>query len=172
MTVMWDEARGSTATVNQARVNHVARCRSRDKATFLDVVQVQEMEIQEVLDGDVSRLTAVSYPSRQVIHGHFPFWYEASISSVKAEGLFMQNENLKHGEQTAWTLETFHKDKIVDHLVHRATEVAKRINGVGVFCNNRLGDRYGLEVDESSGAVTPLASYYPKKWYNQDGWFF
>ena len=169
---MWDEARGSTATVNQVRAHHVARCRSRDKATFLDVVQIQEMEIEERQDGDISRLRAVSNPGRQVINGYFPCWYEASVSSVKAEELFMQNEDLKYGEKTAWTLETFQQNKIIDRLVDRATEMVKKINGVGVLCNNGIGDQYGLQVDESSGAVTPLTSYTSKKWYDREAWYF
>lgn len=154
--LVWSEGQGSIAAVDEVRVHHSARFQSQDKATFLDVVQVQRPVIEaepqppQLAGSGVRQFRAHSRPLEKPGGGQAPVWYEASLSSARAEALLAQNEALRPGEKAAWTLSTFRQDGVLAALTARAVETVGRIDGVGVHCNNGFAARFGGAASSAS----------------------
>lgn len=74
--------------------------------------------------------------SERPAKGVFTSWFEASISSVKAEELFVQNEELTLGEEAEWTAEQLKQDGVFRSLWGPALQMLKEMDSVGHHNSN------------------------------------
>lgn len=132
--------------VTNARVRQVCRFQSRDEKAYLDVTRI--LPLEKVSQDDVyCKMKNIKADQKA---GVFSQWYEVSISSVRLEEILKQNENLVPGDHANWTVDQLQEEGIFTDLYNQAVEVVKRINGVGVDCDNGIEERQRLEREEIS----------------------
>lgn len=66
-------------------------------------------------------------------------WFEASISSTKAEQYFEQNKALEIGEETTWRKQDFQNHDVLAALYRPACAMIRQMDGVGYFNDNPFG---------------------------------
>lgn len=74
-----------------------------------------------------------SFPARECAEaGRASLWFEASLSSAKAEALFKTNESLGLGEEAAWTVESMEEAGCFKALWEPALAMVKQMDHIGV----------------------------------------
>ncbi|KAF3764917.1 hypothetical protein M406DRAFT_331234 [Cryphonectria parasitica EP155] len=138
-------AQHAPIVINKARVRQVCRLQHQDGKTFLDVTR---MLPTKPIDrrGNYCTVTCLtgndSLTEDQPKTGLILQWYEASIFSVGLEEALKENENMVPGDEAQWTVDQLEKDGVFADLYHRTADMVKRINGVGVECDNGIEARF------------------------------
>lgn len=123
-------------TIDEVRIRQVKRLQTLNKKTFLDITRVFSTEVK---DFPGTKYRAVrSIPADDRRRGVFKGWYEASISSARMEELLQQNETLVPGDEVEWTLEQLEQEGILEDIYQPACQIVKRMDGVGVKCDNGI----------------------------------
>jgi len=126
------------------RVRHIARYTSKDGRSLLDLTYLRDMDVQFPEGGehdDSSRLEA--FPMTEAVaRGVFSSWYEASVSSVKAEEIFVENEGIATGDESQWDIGTLSAAGVLEALYTPALEMVRQMDGVGATVDNGQGGRY------------------------------
>jgi hypothetical protein len=65
-------------------------------------------------------------------------WYEAKITTNKADELLKENIDLEFGEEVSWTPKMLISTNIIEELVLPACEMIKQMDGVGFHNNNNI----------------------------------
>lgn len=74
-----------------------------------------------------------SFPARECAEaGRASLWFEASLSSAKAEAFFEANESLGIGEEAAWTVESMEEAGCFKALWEPALAMVKQMDHIGV----------------------------------------
>ncbi|KAI0852774.1 hypothetical protein F5Y00DRAFT_272423 [Daldinia vernicosa] len=68
--------------------------------------------------------------------GQLPTWYEASLQSKEINKALKQNRDLEIGEEVSWTPQQLRQEGAFDEIIKSATEMVKKIDGVGYWGNN------------------------------------
>lgn len=72
--------------------------------------------------------------------GTTPVWYEAYLTSSKANEAFRENLHLEFGDETDWSPDTLKKCGAFDDLLKAATGMVKKMDGVGYHDDNKQDD--------------------------------
>lgn len=156
--------------VYRLNVRHIARLRSQDEKSHLDVTNVQAMTMCEEREEAPSSLLVrieARPDSTNAPGGRVASWYEASVSSARADDLFRQNETLRVGDEPDWTVERLQEAGVFRDLYGPAAAMVKRMDGVGVLGDNGQGERLsrapgtrGAAADALKGAESPRRSFW------------
>ncbi|KAH6660264.1 hypothetical protein BKA67DRAFT_547462 [Truncatella angustata] len=77
--------------------------------------------------------------------GDFPAWFEAYITSNKADEALAQNTGLSFAEEADWTPESFKESGAIDDLLRSAANTVKGMDGIGFWVNNQQDNmRFGV----------------------------
>ncbi|KAI0007063.1 hypothetical protein F4779DRAFT_619945 [Xylariaceae sp. FL0662B] len=102
------------------------------------------LEVSEVHDMCPTDLTSTEdkliitfgrYPGNPKL-GQLPVWYEASIQSHMVKTALLQNRDLEFGDEVGWSAEELQKAGAFDAIVQTATDVIKKMDGVGYWGDN------------------------------------
>ncbi|KAF5006544.1 hypothetical protein FDECE_7086 [Fusarium decemcellulare] len=73
-------------------------------------------------------------------------WFEASISSTRAEELMKENMSLKFGDSTKWTPEKLKEEGVMKALCEPALRMVRQMDRVGATNQNGQGPRTGQRI--------------------------
>ncbi|ROW11564.1 hypothetical protein VMCG_01472 [Cytospora schulzeri] len=125
-----------SVTIDEVRVRQVRRFQTRDKKTFLDISRTIPTEVKDFPGTKYRAVRSLQADDRK--KGVFNGWYEASVSSARMEGLLQQNEALVPGDEVEWTLEQLEKEGVFEDMYRPACQIVRRMDGVGVKCDNGM----------------------------------
>lgn len=125
--------------IDDVRVRQVCKFQSQNKKTILEISRIFATETKNFPD---TKYRAVrSFPDDDRKKGVFKGWYEVSVSSTRMEELLQQNETLAPGEEAEWTMEQLEQERVFEDIYRPACQIVKRMDGVGVECNNGTPNR-------------------------------
>ena len=99
------------------------------------VLQLTECEDLVIQKSSPRQYRAFAWAAGQMVADENRLWWEASIASVKAQEIFMENTKLEVGERANWTSQTFVEGGILRDLYYLARDVVTKIDNVG--CDTR-----------------------------------
>ena len=135
------------------RVRHVARYTSQDGQSFLDLTFVRDMS-PTCPDG--VQLKA-SLAAESIKYGVFTSWYEASISSARAEELFKENETMTTGDESSWDTNTLTAAGVLDAVSGAALGMVRAMDGVGAKVDNGQSCKFRAPPSNMREAEAELA---------------
>lgn len=140
-------------TVEQIRVRQVARFQQcAQQKIFMDISRILPTSTMH-RNGEYARVSTI--PKGFIASpGVVSQWIEASLSSARLEDALKRNEQLIPGEEADWTVDQLSEDFQV--LYESAADLVKRINGVGVNCDNGV-----LKSGIKTGTAKPKTDF---KW--------
>ncbi|KAH6670732.1 hypothetical protein B0J14DRAFT_102216 [Halenospora varia] len=146
--------------LNDVRVHQIGNYRSRDSESMLKVSKVQNLVVRRKKTADELSKVYVCFPFVTTakpceIHGQMSSWYEVSISSVKADELFKQNEILELGDEAGWSPESISKLNAAQALYLPACEMLKQMDGIGYHSDN------GLNLEKAVDALKEAEQEQP-----------
>lgn len=145
--------------VTSIRIRRKARYMSLDRATVLNITEVNDLFI----NGQNIDASSGASTSHALYHGFTndynrifpgPQWFEVGIMSVEAIESFKLNLKLEIGEEADWTLDSMTSKDVPSAIYKRACEMVKNMDGVG-FWNQKLS---GMEFDLPRTPETPMAA--------------
>ena len=136
-------SRFHTAVV-AARVRNVARYTSEDSQSFLDLTHVRDMKLSSPNGGLVDGTSPLeaSTAAEAIESGIFSGWYEASVSSVRAKGIFEENESMTTGDEASWDIESLLTAGVLEAIHGPALEMVRMMDGVGAKVDNGQGCKF------------------------------
>lgn len=123
-------------TIDEVRIRQVRRFQTQNKKTFLDVSRIFPTIVKNFSGTKYRAVRSLLEDDRT--KGVFNGWYEASVSSARMEELLQQNEALAPGDEVEWTLEQLEKEAVFEDTYQPACHIVKRMDGVGVKCDNGM----------------------------------
>jgi len=131
-----------TAVVG-VRVRHIARYTTRNGQSILDLTGVRAMDVSfPDGGGDDNNSRLEASPATEAIEkGIFSCWYEASVSSAKAEAIFAENETLAIGDESRWDVGTLTVAGVLEAVYKPALEMIRQMDGVGAKVDNGQGSK-------------------------------
>lgn len=135
---------GSPIIIQDIRTRQVCRFQHQNKKTYLDIERILPTKIIPSRDPKYRKvrgiLTKSSVNSPRAgdnpATGEFAQWFEASVSSVRLEELLQQNQMLVPGDEVDWTVQQIEQENLLTDLYQQAAEVVKKMDGIGVECDN------------------------------------
>lgn len=122
-------------TVRDVRMRQVCRLQHQNQKTYLNVTQIcPTLKIEE--ESTAAYWTVRRLTSDNLETGIFSQWFEASVSSARLEELLEQNKSLIPGDEAEWTVEQLLQENLLAELYQQTAEIVKKINGIGVICDN------------------------------------
>jgi hypothetical protein len=118
------------------KIRQVATLASQDDTSHLHVTKIQIMVQRVEKQSNHVWYFAADVESGQASNGHYKSWYEASITSTKADEAFKQNTCLEFGDEAAWTPDYLKDCGALDDLFRAATDTVRLMDGVGYWCSN------------------------------------
>lgn len=98
--------------------------------------------------------------------GRFPAWFEAHITSDRANNALEENSSLGFAEEAAWTPEDLQDSGAIDDLLQSAANTVKRMDGVGFWVNNLQDNmRFGQPPHTMADAQEQANAYGPAQRY-------
>ena len=85
-----------------------------------------------------------SVPVALLSHGQIGQWYEASISSIKAEEVLQENVGLELGEQTSWSTDELKRLGAFKAVCEPAIRMVRQMDKVG----NTNENGHGTQTDQ------------------------
>ncbi|PVH87522.1 hypothetical protein DL98DRAFT_649164 [Cadophora sp. DSE1049] len=118
--------------IQDVTVRRVYEYKSTDQDSTLKVSELQSLDI----DGGPAEKSFWVYEALPSNPDQPPIdklttWYEASVTSVKLDGVLKQNENLDLGDETPWTLEDTANMEVSKAIYSPALEMLKQMDRVG-----------------------------------------
>lgn len=65
-------------------------------------------------------------------------WYEASVSSGRAQQLFAENVDLEFGDRTCWDCEQLDREGVFEDICRPALGMITRMDAIGLLNDNGL----------------------------------
>lgn len=135
---------GKAIIIQDVRARQVCRFQHQNKKTYLDISRILPTKVISSRDSKYRKVrgvltqSSVDDPSAgdSPMTGEFAQWYEASLSSVRLEELLQQNQALVPGDEADWSVEQIEQEQLLTDIYQQAAEVVKKMNGIGVECNN------------------------------------
>lgn len=127
-------------SVDQVRVRHVARYRDgKHGNTLLNITmwQATNMDLEAGDDGNRStRHIRVEPSENKDTKGLANVWYEASISSVRLEKVFLENAGMEFGEEVKWAEAQLKEEGVFKSLYRPAICMVEAMDQIGSGNNN------------------------------------
>lgn len=153
--------------IRNVRYRQIATYKSPDNSLHLNMTHVHCMAKKTTKKSakvwHLSALAAIGNAQA----GYFPSWFEANITSRKAEQILKENQGLGFAEEATWTPEVLQESGAIDDLIVSAAQTVKHMDGVGFWVNNQQDDmRYGMpphtraDVEEQAEARGPPRRYW------------
>ncbi|MCJ1378368.1 hypothetical protein MMC17_001466 [Xylographa soralifera] len=95
---------------------------------FLRLTEVQELIVQQ---HSPQQFRAYAAPEDQMIDDDNRLWWEASISSMVADNILLENRQLELGEIAQWSSDDIIGMAIIEDMFQLAEQVVTRIDSVG-----------------------------------------
>jgi hypothetical protein len=139
----------SKLVIDSILVHHVVKHKSTDKdaTSILRISEVRALDVDSIcpfLGSTFQIYKAESPPGNQNEPENLNIWYEASVSSAKAEELLKQNTTLELGDEAEWTPEKLEELDAASAMYIPACEMVKQMDGVGLHNDN------GIDLQEAS----------------------
>lgn len=134
-------------TIDEVRIRQVRRFRTQNERTLLDISRVFLTEVQNFPGTRSRAVRSIQDDDRK--KGVFKGWYEATVSSARMEELLQQNASLEPGDEVEWTLEQLEREGVFEDIYQLACQIAKRMDGVGVKCDNGMARMGALKAPRS-----------------------
>lgn len=130
----------SPIIVHDVRMRQVCRLQHQNQKTYLDVTKISPTrKIEE--ESTATYWTVQKLLSDNLETGVFSQWFEVTVSSVRLEELLEQNKRLIPGDEAEWTVEQLQQENLLTEIYQQTAEVVKKMNGVGVICDNAYKKR-------------------------------
>ena len=119
-------------------IRHVAKYKGGD--SFLKVRMMQDMTLNAHFIANEAadvRVVDAEPDKHDKARGIPDKWYEASISSVRAEELLEENALMEWGNEVKWTVEDAKEEGVFAALYKPALAMVSQMDLVGCFNDNR-----------------------------------
>ena len=135
-------------SVERVRVRHVARYRDSPHggSTFLNITMWRDTHMDLEAGCDVvtnrnrsTRHVRVEPSKNDESKGIANVWYEASISSIRAENVLRENSEIEFGEEVQWTTSKLREEGVFKSLYRPAIAMVEAMDDIGC-CNDNGGD--------------------------------
>lgn len=134
----------SPIVIEDVRARQVCRFLHQNKKTYLDITRILPTRLVTSQDPKYRKVRGVLAKSSvdnpctgdNPLTGEFAQWFEASVSSVRLEQLLKQNQDMIPGEEADWSVEQIEQEKLLADIYQQAAETVKKMDGVGVECDN------------------------------------
>ncbi|POR39804.1 Uncharacterized protein TPAR_00024 [Tolypocladium paradoxum] len=147
------------ATVDSVKIRHVAQYRHQETGgSMLSLTMVKRL----VPAGKQAKRMKWSV-TRQHTKGAPYLFYEASVSSVRAEELFAENRDMRLGEETTWDCDKLEREGVFEDLCRRAFGMVTQMNHIGLLNDNGLGMK-GMDAFNDSLAEAKERGRNDKFW--------
>ncbi|KAG4294246.1 hypothetical protein FPRO06_00831 [Fusarium proliferatum] len=134
----------SNLGVDRVRICHEARYRDGKKGpSCLKVTMIRRVEKRPGIPKGTYR--GQSVPVTPPGNGRPGQWFEASISSVRAEEIFQENMGLEFGDKTHWTPDILHQQGVFRAISEPALQMVRKMDHVGDSNSNGQGPRTGQQ---------------------------
>ncbi|RFN53040.1 hypothetical protein FIE12Z_2623 [Fusarium flagelliforme] len=104
---------------------------------------VSQRDMTQVTE-DFEKFAASLVCSMDIDHGQIGQWYEASISSIKAEDVLQENVGLELGEQTSWSTDELKRHGAFKAVCEPAIRMVRQMDKVG----NSNENGHGTQTDQ------------------------
>ncbi|OTA59282.1 hypothetical protein K449DRAFT_466981 [Hypoxylon sp. EC38] len=122
-------------------------------SNILEICEVHDMAPLELVETkDQVTVPFKQHPGFQQL-GQLPTWYEVSIQSELVNEAVQQNRNLELGEEVDWSPEQLWDAGAFDGLIQSATDMIKKMDGVGYW-----GDNYQDAMIHGVPPTSPIPS--------------
>lgn len=143
--------------IRDVRVITKWRYLSPDSRSALDVSEVEQLEVEPVGGGafhtgggnqsaQSARSWTLETAKMKKDEGEFPRWYEASITSTRAEALFLQNKPLRLGQKAKWDANTLLEQHIFEDIFGPALQMLKTMDHVGGNDNSNIMKKVKMNI--------------------------
>lgn len=156
----------SRLVIDSILVHHTTKYKSagREENSTLNISQIKGLDVDSrypFAGAKFQIYRASSPPNDQKEPEHLDSWYEASISSIKADELLKQNNTLELGDEATWTAETLENMGAAKSIYLPACEMIKQMNGIGYHNDN------GIDPQQLQGLMKKNQTPSPKefKWW-------
>ncbi|KAF5698306.1 hypothetical protein FGLOB1_12163 [Fusarium globosum] len=134
----------SNLGVDRVRICHEAWYRDGKKGpSCLKVTMIRRVEKLPGIPKGTYR--GQSVPVTPPGNGRPGQWFEASISSVRAEEIFQENMGLEFGGKTHWTPDILHQQGVFRAISEPALQMVRKMDHVGDSNSNGQGPRTGQQ---------------------------
>ncbi|KAI1379601.1 hypothetical protein F4677DRAFT_442576 [Hypoxylon crocopeplum] len=129
--------------------------------TRLEITEVHDMKPTVNETEDWKAITFKQRRENQQL-GQLATWYEASLQSCIVNEALKQNEELEFAEEVQWSPNQLREAGAFNDLIRSATEMVKRIDGVGYWGDNFQDTMiHGRPPSGSSAAAAPRRFFFP-----------
>ncbi|PFH56859.1 hypothetical protein XA68_15854 [Ophiocordyceps unilateralis] len=143
-----DDAKLS-ATVDSINVRHVARYRQGgDSNSLLSVTMVRKLDKGEKQE---TRRQWHTSPARSPHNGTPIIWYEASVSSLKAQDMFAENYDMALGSRATWDGDELEAEGVLEDICRPGFGIITQMDDIGSLNDNGL--RMGTQNSRRTTAV-------------------
>lgn len=94
-------------------------------------------------------------------------WFEAYVTSNKADEALVENSQLAFAEEASWTFESLKESAAFKDLLEHAANTVRQMDGVGFWVNNQQDNmRYGVppqtirDVEDQARVHGPPLQYW------------
>ncbi|KAF4951127.1 hypothetical protein FGADI_7742 [Fusarium gaditjirri] len=130
----------SNLSVDKVRICHEVRYRNGGKGpSCLKVTMIRRVEKLPGIPRGTYR--GQSVPVTPPGNGEPGQWFEANISSVRAEEIFQENMGLEFGDKTHWTPEILQRQGVFRAISEPALQMVSQMDHVGDSNSNGQGPR-------------------------------
>lgn len=142
--------------LKDVNVRAMAAFRSRDLISLLKVTEVFSLNVQSK---PYPERNSVIYEARRGSNDVEPtkklnYWFEVAITCPKLDEQLKKNENLRLGEEAAWTAESLHNFNCAESLLVPTCQMVRQMDGVGHSNDNGI-DVYDLAPVPSARPCGP-----------------
>ncbi|PHH78784.1 hypothetical protein CDD80_6240 [Ophiocordyceps camponoti-rufipedis] len=123
-------------TVDNINVRHVARYRlGRNSNSLLSVTMVRKLDKGE---RQGTRRQWQTGQARVPYRGTPIIWYEAALSSLKAEQMLAENRDMTVGSRASWDCERLEAEGVLDDVCRPAFGIITQMDDIGQLNDNGL----------------------------------
>lgn len=120
-------------------VKRVLKYDSRDDESVLHLTEIQSLQVESrTVDGRSKTLFLTDPDNDDDPAERLTTWWEASVSSVKLDKAFEENNGLELGDAPTWTLEDLLASEVTAALCVPACDMVKQMDVVGQYNYNRV----------------------------------
>ncbi|KAL1870290.1 hypothetical protein VTK73DRAFT_2665 [Phialemonium thermophilum] len=162
----WGVHLGFGVRVKYVRTLTKWRFRSRSGQSYLHITEVLENRIMDgghIFDGEERKNWVMqrAEPYKKGVldkEGWPQRWYEASISSARADKILLANRDLDFGNKTAWNVSDIVKKDILESIAYPSAVMLRQMDLVGAGNrNNKLGH---MKMPQPNDVGVPGTSGY------------
>ncbi|KAK0703161.1 hypothetical protein B0T26DRAFT_791920 [Lasiosphaeria miniovina] len=158
--------------IRDVRVATKWRYLSPDARSVLNVSEVEQLEVEPVGGGafhtgrgnqgaQSARSWTPKTAKKKKDEGEFPRWYEASITSTRAEALFLQNKSLGLGQKAEWDANTLLEQHIFEDIYGPALQMLKTMDHVGGNDNSNIMEKVKMNIPRRNNPKPAMPGNVP-----------